>query len=141
MSSKAKEKRFFFEKKIYTKFSNNLSGEYKDNYSLANYSEAQKSKTWTIEQKVVTFGWNYNAAEPLQYNALPQAVEAEVIGAITGDDVAVISPDGYENNTKINVGIYQAKVKTLTNVNYTFNTADAGSNWCLDWQIIPMKVS
>ena len=116
-----------------------LAGDYKDNYSLANYATSYLTKTWKVEQKQVTFSWDYSGS--IQYSGEQQSVFANVVGVLAGDQVTVAATGGYENNAKINVGKYTARIVKLSNLNYSFNAADEDSFTTLDWEITPLTIT
>ncbi|MBR1985266.1 MAG: hypothetical protein IKA31_05930, partial [Clostridia bacterium] len=119
------------------------SGRYGQNYTLSNYAASSLVKTWIISQAPVTFTWD-NSTFQYEGAGVTKTVLATVVGAIGTDSVTVPENEdnyGYEENRKSTVGTYVAKVKKLSNINYTFNTSDPSTQSSWEWSITPKQIT
>lgn len=114
------------------------------NYTLSAISEANLSKSWSIEKKQVkvekwqTNGsdWNGNTVE---YDGTEKNVKAILQGAVNGEETLVkftYATGGYTNSATA-VNKYTATVLGVDNDNYYFDSEDPGDGGASkEWEIV-----
>ena len=124
-----------------------LTGNNAGNYSLEDYSVEALTRTWTIQQRVVTFTWG-NVGDTVvggvyryQYTGESIRIEAAVVnnGGPQEDNVTV---GEYALNEFVSCGNYVARVVSLdaaNSNNYTFDTAAASTQQA--WAIVAKELA